>query len=129
MATSDPVIKAVCVLTGEGNLKGVITFEQTGGITKVTGEVEGLAAGDHGFHIHEYGDLTNGCTSAGGHYNPEGKEHGGPEMVERHVGDLGNIVAGADGKAMVSTPHLCTVTNPTYTGSIVLLSRLTSQTN
>ena len=56
----------------------------------------GLVKGFHGFHIHQYGNLENGCTSAGGHYNPFGKKHGGPEMQERHVGDMGNIES--DGK-------------------------------
>ena len=55
--------------------------------------------GLHGFHIHQFGDTTNGCTSAGAHFNPFGKTHGGPEAVERHVGDLGNVTANDEGVA------------------------------
>jgi len=55
--------------------------------------VHGLPDGPHGFHIHESGDLSKGCTSAGGHFNPYGNQHGGPDDEDRHVGDLGNIVS------------------------------------
>ncbi|KAH8020636.1 hypothetical protein HPB51_002585 [Rhipicephalus microplus] len=67
----------------------------------ITGEITGLQPGAHGLHVHAYGDLTNGCNSTKGHFNPMHKDHGGPEDRERHVGDLGNIKAEADGKARV----------------------------
>ncbi|WP_411023073.1 superoxide dismutase family protein, partial [Salmonella sp. s51228] len=94
-------LKAVCVLIGE-TVKGVIQFNQESEATcKVTGNITGLTEGNHGFHIHEFGDTTNGCTSAGPHFNPNNCDHGGPNDVIRHVGDLGNVKALANGEATV----------------------------
>jgi len=92
--------KAVCVITGD--VKGVVYFVQNGDSVSVTGEVTGLTPGLHGFHVHEFGDNTNGCMSAGPHFNPNNKEHGGPNAAIRHVGDLGNIEADASGVAKVN---------------------------
>lgn len=56
--------------------------------------VSGMADGKHGFHIHESGDMTQGCASMGGHYDPHGvQHHGGPDDLHRHAGDLGNVVS------------------------------------
>lgn len=108
-------VSAVCVLKGDGPVKGTVKFEQDqeGSLLKIEGEISGLTKGDHGFHVHEFGDNTNGCTSAGGHYNPFGKLHGGPKDEERHAGDWGNITAGDDGVAKVNmTDHVASLIGP-----------------
>ncbi len=54
----------------------------------------------HGFHIHQWGDFTRSdAVSAGGHYAPRGHQHGAPDDSEKHVGDLGNLVADEHGNA------------------------------
>jgi len=96
---------AVCVLRGFGDeaVKGTIRFSQAGeGPTVIEADIEGLKPGPHGFHVHEFGDNTNGCVSAGAHFNPFGKQHGGPDDENRHVGDLGNVVADESGHARVT---------------------------
>jgi len=103
-ASGSGTIKATATLKTD-TIAGVITFEQpqSGGATRVHGQVKGLAAGVHGFHVHQFGDLSNGCLSAGGHFNPHGKQHGGPLDENRHAGDLGNVEAKlqADGSTVV----------------------------
>lgn len=106
--TSKPDVpqEAVAVLSStEGQkVRGVLLFQQQEEGVRVTGQVTGLAPGKHGFHIHEFGDLRDPeGNSAGGHYNPDGHKHGGPEDHERHAGDLGNITADARGVARVDT--------------------------
>ncbi|CAI9781477.1 unnamed protein product [Fraxinus pennsylvanica] len=92
--------KAVAVLKGTSNVEGVVTLTQEAdGPTTVNVRVTGLTPGKHGFHLHEFGDTTNGCISTGPHFNPNGLTHGAPEDEVRHAGDLGNIVADAKGVA------------------------------
>jgi Cu-Zn family superoxide dismutase len=81
-------------------VKGTVEFTQTDDGVEVTANIEGLKKGDHGFHIHEKGDCSApDASSAGGHFNPSNHKHGAPDAAEHHEGDLGNLTAGADGKA------------------------------
>ncbi|KAG0344960.1 Superoxide dismutase [Cu-Zn] [Podila humilis] len=99
-------VKAVCVFrANEKNVSGTIRFtqENESSPVHVEAKIEGLAPGLHGFHIHEFGDNTNGCMSAGGHFNPHGQTHGAPTAQVRHAGDLGNATADASGVATINT--------------------------
>jgi superoxide dismutase, Cu-Zn family len=105
--THDPQVnEAVAVLvpkTGGDGVAGMILLKQEKGYVQVTGEVKGLKPGKHGFHIHMFGDQrSSDGMSAGGHYNPQGHPHGGPDSKEHHEGDLGNIDANDQGLAKVS---------------------------
>ena len=101
--SGDEARRAICVLDPQPGetAYGVVRFEQPTFYQgcKITGDFKGLKPGLHGFHIHQFGDLTKGCTTAGPHYNPFKKTHGGPDMEIRHVGDLGNVEAAEDGTA------------------------------
>jgi len=98
---TQPIItKAVVVLKGDSQATGTVTFEQKNGVTTVYGDLHNLdPLSSRGFHIHQFGDLSDGCLSAGPHFNPFSKNHGAPSDAERHVGDLGNIRTDSTGSA------------------------------
>ncbi|MDD2942209.1 MAG: superoxide dismutase family protein [bacterium] len=102
-ATAQPVMaKAVLAPTSGNTAHGLITFTESNGVVKVNGQVEGLSAGGHGFHIHETGDCSAADgSSAGGHFNPTTSEHGAPGAAAHHAGDLGNLVADEAGVAKI----------------------------
>jgi superoxide dismutase, Cu-Zn family len=96
------VKRAIAVVTAtKGNtVRGVVTFEEGEKGVHVVVNLAGLKPGKHGFHIHEFGDISSDDgSSAGGHFNPTGMPHSMPMSVKRHAGDMGNIVADEQGNA------------------------------
>ena len=95
-------MSAIAIFNGP-KVKGTVCFKEGETWTTITLCISGLKKNaKHGFHIHEYGDLSNGCESMGPHFNPFKKNHGGPRSSERHVGDLGNIETDGMGCAKYS---------------------------
>ena len=52
----------------DNGVDGVVRFRDTGKGVEINYDITGMADGEHGFHIHEYGDLTDGCQSACAHF-------------------------------------------------------------
>jgi len=103
-AYAQDVTKATAKLEPKSGSKvtGTITFTKSGDDVEVTGDIENLKPGKHGFHLHEKGDCSAAdAASAGAHFNPTKQHHGGPMTAEHHTGDLGNIEADASGKAHI----------------------------
>ena len=100
--STEAVAKLVAI--GNSGVAGEIKFTQNADKVMVTGKVTGLTPGEHGFHVHEKGDLsdTEKGESAGGHFNPDMKSHGRPSDATRHAGDFGNITANDQGVAEIS---------------------------
>ena len=79
-------------------LTGTAEFMVHGGQMMITVNVKGAPPGTHAVHIHEKGDCSApDASSAGGHFNPAGHQHGAPDAKEHHAGDLGNMEVKADG--------------------------------
>ncbi|TGZ60790.1 hypothetical protein CRM22_008327 [Opisthorchis felineus] len=78
----------------QGKYTGRVDFKVTHPRTvNIMGSVGGFERGKmHGVHVHESGDIDNGCLNANGHWNPFNKNHGGLDSKERHEGDLGNAI-------------------------------------
>jgi Cu-Zn family superoxide dismutase len=108
-------LKAIAVLhpTAGNKVSGTVTFTEVADGVQVHAELTGLAPGNHGFHVHEFGDCSApDASSAGGHFNPTNKPHAGPDVPDRHVGDMGNVEADASGKAKLEyVDHQISLTN------------------
>jgi Cu-Zn family superoxide dismutase len=62
----------------------------------------GMAPGTYGAHIHMIGRCDGPAfATAGAHWNPAGRQHGSQNALGPHLGDLPNLVVGADGTGAI----------------------------
>merc|ERR1719454_2104002 len=81
---SSKALKARCEFPNGGGLLNILETKET---TRIFGNMNGLTDGLHGFHVHEFGGLGNGCKDAGGHFDPNQTE----DSKGEYVGDLGSV--------------------------------------
>ena len=102
----EPQTGCLAVAVFRDKLRGFVWFVEFKGKQGllVFGQVSGiLPIGQHGFHVHRYGNVQGtSCVDCGGHWNPSNCDHGGLNESNSHIGDLGNIVSsGGDGVAII----------------------------
>jgi Cu-Zn family superoxide dismutase len=103
-AAAKPV--TVKLTDAKGKSVGTATLSPDAGGVKIKLAVKGLTPGEHAIHVH----VTALCEgpdfkSAGGHFNPENKQHGHENPAGAHAGDLPNFTVDAKGtsKATIAT--------------------------
>jgi len=84
-------------------VSGTVRFTSEAAGVHVVADVKGVKPGQHGFHLHEKGDCSApGYKSAGGHFNPEHKQHGADNPQGPHAGDMPNFTVDAKGGSTAS---------------------------
>ena len=80
-------------------LQGSATFEETEDGVTIVLNVANAKPGKQAVHVHELGDCSDiPGKSMGEHFAPDHQNHALPDQEARHLGDLGNIEIGKDGK-------------------------------
>lgn len=94
-----PVTSTVAVLRdASGADRGEVVITQVDGGIRIVIEGTHLPPGTHGAHIHTAGRCDPpDFTSAGGHWNPTGRQHGRDNPAGQHRGDMPNLIVGEDG--------------------------------
>ncbi|KAH6927317.1 hypothetical protein HPB50_001616 [Hyalomma asiaticum] len=106
----------------EDNMQLKRTYTKGGRDLNVHVHVMGLKVNDsardhrafmHGMHVHQLGNLSDGCQSTGPHFNPTNTTHGDRRSTVRHVGDFGNIACDKHGESnVIFTDTVASLTGP-----------------
>ena len=87
----------------KGASVGVATLSEIpGGGVAIDLNLKGLPPGEHAAHIHSAAKCeAPAFTTAGGHFNPDQKQHGLENPAGHHAGDMPNFTVKPDGTAQV----------------------------
>lgn len=86
----------------QGEEKAQASAVQVGDGVRISLKASGMAAGTYGIHVHAIGRCeAPDFRSAGAHWNPTSRQHGKDNPQGMHMGDLPNLVVGADGRGSV----------------------------
>ncbi|MEE4453500.1 superoxide dismutase family protein [Novosphingobium resinovorum] len=83
----------------DGKKLGMVMLQETPAGVLVSAEVQGIPAGEHGFHFHQKGlcETATKFDSSGGHFAGGEHQHGYMVATGPHGGDMPNQNVGADG--------------------------------
>jgi Cu-Zn family superoxide dismutase len=94
---------SVALVNAAGASIGAVQAEPRAGGTYLRIAVQDLPPGEHGLHLHATGRCDGpDFKSAGGHWNPAGKQHGHLNPQGAHAGDLPNLTASANGRGAIN---------------------------
>ena len=98
-----PAAVTVKLADAKGASVGTATLSADPKGVKITLAVSGLAPGDHAIHVHQTAKCDGpDFKSAGGHFNPDKKQHGMDNAMGPHAGDMPNFTVDAKGKSSAS---------------------------
>lgn len=105
-AQQQPQTASAQLQDAQGQSVGTATLTESEAGVRIDLQASNLPAGTHAFHVHMTGECTPpDFSSAGGHFNPTGAQHGLENPQGPHAGDMPNFDVGDDGTARVTVDN------------------------